>query len=271
MNEGPLDLLVLVPVHRNAETLPELVRRLRAQPAVQAPGTAVVLVDDASPDHSWSVIEELAAAHDGVGGLLLRPNVGPAAALTAAARTLPAARVVCTIDADLELRPEDLPAVLAPLDQHDLVAGRRAANARRAGRRVASALVRPAIRAITGLPISDPGNGYTAMRGEVLRRATADGPPPALWRPRLWRAAEDPTEVDVGWDPSGPSGFRFGRLVRMLAELVVAERLPDTSLGRRQARRRSAVAVPGVVDRCGVVVEPPAPPRTAEGGPTAAD
>ena len=53
---------VVVPVYRNAASLPELARRMAEALAADYPRFELLLVDDGSPDGSWSVIEQLALA-----------------------------------------------------------------------------------------------------------------------------------------------------------------------------------------------------------------
>jgi glycosyltransferase involved in cell wall biosynthesis len=237
-------LLVVVPVHDNATTLEPLAGRLRRQLGQVEVEGEVLFVDDGSTDRSWEQIEKLAAADPSVSGVRLRTAVGPAPAICYAASHRGGYDLLCTIDADLELRPEDLPVLLAAVAEgHDFVGGRRPARARAFWRRMASAVVRPAIRLASGLPIRDPGCGYTVMRPEVLRVVAEQtgGVPPQLWRPALWRAASAPTEVEVAWVRAHRgSGFAFRRLLRILSETLVPEVAPRSRWARSLAERRAA-------------------------------
>jgi glycosyltransferase involved in cell wall biosynthesis len=67
---------VVVPVYRSAETLPELARRLIAAVEPLSDAYEIILVEDCSPDASWSVVEGLATQHPTIRGIRLSRNYG---------------------------------------------------------------------------------------------------------------------------------------------------------------------------------------------------
>ena len=114
---------VVIPVYRSSASLPELVRRLEPVLRELFPDFEVILVNDGSPDESWTVVRELAARHSFVRGINLARNYGQHSALLCG---ILEARgdVVVTMDDDLQHRPEDLPTLLAALtDEVDVVYG----------------------------------------------------------------------------------------------------------------------------------------------------
>jgi glycosyltransferase involved in cell wall biosynthesis len=83
----------------------------------------LIFVDDGSTDGSWTHVGELARQDPHVRGIRFRRNFGKAAALSAGVK---AARgdIVCTLDADLQDDPAEIPRLLAMLDQgYDVVSG----------------------------------------------------------------------------------------------------------------------------------------------------
>ena len=54
-----MQLSIVVPVYRSAECLPELARRVQAALDGRFQQYELILVNDASPDDSWSVIASL--------------------------------------------------------------------------------------------------------------------------------------------------------------------------------------------------------------------
>src|SRR5438045_1230921 len=116
-------LSVVVPVYRSRETLPELHRRLDAVLRQIADRFEIVFVEDCGGDDSWEVIQGLAERHPEVKGLRLGRNFGQHNALLCGVR---AARneVVVTLDDDLQNPPDEIPLLLAKLDQgYDVVYG----------------------------------------------------------------------------------------------------------------------------------------------------
>src|SRR5579863_7088199 len=105
----------VVPVYNAEGTLSTLVDRLII---ALNPGRSLgelILVNDGSRDGSWEVIEDLAARHSWIRGFNLMRNYGQHNALLCGIR---AARygVTVTIDDDLQTPPEEIPRLLAELE-----------------------------------------------------------------------------------------------------------------------------------------------------------
>jgi dolichol-phosphate mannosyltransferase len=113
-------LSVVVPVHNEEQTLPELHRRLAAALAPLG-DHEIVLVDDGSRDASWEVMTALADADPHVRLVRLSRNFGHQAALCAGLDTA-AGDAVVTMDADLQDPPEVIPELVARwIDGYDVV------------------------------------------------------------------------------------------------------------------------------------------------------
>src|SRR4051812_36738519 len=78
---------VVIPCYRSEQTLPMLVTRLREVLAPLTEAYEVVLVDDGSPDATWSVARALAAEHPEVRAMRLSRNYGQHNALLAGIAT----------------------------------------------------------------------------------------------------------------------------------------------------------------------------------------
>ncbi len=120
-------LSVVVPVYGCVDSLPELVQRV-VSAVVEADWVAeVVLVDDCSPDDSWSTIESLVSSWSDVVGVRLSRNFGQHAAITAGLATCKGQKVV-VMDCDLQDPPELIPEMLGLAVEYDVVLGRRQGN-----------------------------------------------------------------------------------------------------------------------------------------------
>jgi hypothetical protein len=149
--------VAVIPAHNEAATVEDVVRRASRHVDV------VLLVDDGSRD-------DTAARAEAAGARVLRlsPNRGKGGALVAglqAAQSLGAARVV-TLDADGEHDPDEIPALLAPLDAHDVVLGWREVY-RSGARRWLNGLALFWFRALDP-SIRDTICGFRAFRAEAL-------------------------------------------------------------------------------------------------------
>ncbi|MCX6067362.1 MAG: glycosyltransferase family 2 protein [Chloroflexi bacterium] len=118
-----MNLSVVIPVYNGQDTIIELVERLgNVLPGI-SDSYETVLVCDGSPDHSWQVIEQLAARYPWVRGIELMRNYGQHNALLCGVR---AARyeIIVTLDDDLQHPPEEIPVLLARLEEgFDVVFG----------------------------------------------------------------------------------------------------------------------------------------------------
>ena len=107
---------VVVPVYRSAPLLPALAERLkRALEAEQRPWE-IVMVDDASPDDSYAVMQKLRAADPRVRIVQLARNHGQQHA-TLCGLNYALGEEVVTIDDDLQNPPEEIGALLERLRQ----------------------------------------------------------------------------------------------------------------------------------------------------------
>jgi dolichol-phosphate mannosyltransferase len=114
--DGSSSVSVVVPVYRNEASLEELVTRLVGTLSGMGRRFEIVLIDDGSPDRSWEKIRALSSDHPEVVGLRLSRNFGQHPAIAAG---IERARgdVTVLMDADLQDEPEQLPVLLAKLDE----------------------------------------------------------------------------------------------------------------------------------------------------------
>lgn len=165
-------VLVLVPTYNERDNLPGIVARVRAV----VPGADLLVLDDASPDGTGEVADELAARDPAVHVLHRDAKHGLGAAYLAgfAWGTDRGYDALVEMDADGSHQPEQLPALLAALDGADLVLGSRwvPGGAVVNWPRRREALSRGAsiyTRLLLGVPIGDVTGGFRAYRASTLR------------------------------------------------------------------------------------------------------
>lgn len=162
-------LSVVVPVHDERDSLDALHRELDAVLSGLGDPAEMVWVDDGSRDGSLERMREIAAGDPRVRVVALDRNHGQTAALDAGFR---AARgeVIVTLDADLQNDPADIPALLAALDDADVVNGVRRGRRDTWMRRVASRIGNGFRNRVTGESVTDVGCSLRVMRADPLRR-----------------------------------------------------------------------------------------------------
>ena len=215
MDASAPSLSVVIPVFRSAATLPELLRRLEPVLAAAAARFEILLVDDASPDESWSTIEKLAAQHRAVRGLSLGRNYGQHAAVLAGVLEA-RGDIVVTLDDDLQHPPEEIPKLLAKLAEgFDVVYGSPLEEQHGFLRDVASRVTKLALQTAMGAGVARDVSAFRAFRTR-LREAFRDYRSPHVSIDVLltWGTARF-AAVPVRHDPrrAGTSSYTFGKLV----------------------------------------------------------
>lgn len=116
-------LSIVSPVYKAENILEELILRIKS--SISEIEFEVILVDDGSPDNSWSKIEELASFHPEIRGIKLSRNFGQHYAITAGLDAAQGEWIV-VMDCDLQDRPEEIPCFLEKANQgYDVVLGKR--------------------------------------------------------------------------------------------------------------------------------------------------
>ncbi len=169
-------VLVAVPTYNERESLPGALARL----AEHVPEVDVLVVDDGSPDGTADLAEQLSAqdSRDRTAIHVLRRSakqgLGPAYVAAFRWGLERGYDVVVEMDADGSHRAQDLPALLARVDEADLVIGSRWVPGGTVvnwplSREVLSRGANLYTRLAIGLPVKDATAGFRAYRAELLR------------------------------------------------------------------------------------------------------
>jgi undecaprenyl-phosphate 4-deoxy-4-formamido-L-arabinose transferase len=166
-------LSIVVPVYNSEAILRPLVERLARVLARVAPEHELVLVNDGSRDGSWSVVRELARHHPWIRGIDMMRNYGQHNALLCGIRAARHA-IIVTMDDDLQHPPEEIPKLLARLDEgFDVVYGTPDNEAHGLVRDLASRITKLALQKSMGAETARKVSAFRAFRSEI-RAAFAD-------------------------------------------------------------------------------------------------
>jgi glycosyltransferase involved in cell wall biosynthesis len=218
-----LQLSIVIPLFNEESTVEELYRRLTAVLAAFGRTYEIIFVDDGSLDATYLSLFSIAAADASVRLVKLARNYGQTAAL-AAGFDRARGDVIVAMDGDLQHLPEDLPRLLAKLDEgFDIVSGwreRRVDNywTRRLPSRIANWL----IARFSGVDLHDFGTTFKAYRAPVLKQIGLYGELhrfiPALASALGARIAEVPiTNVQRA---GSKSHYGLSRTWRVMADLI---------------------------------------------------
>jgi undecaprenyl-phosphate 4-deoxy-4-formamido-L-arabinose transferase len=223
LSKPPLSLSIVIPVYNEEAALPALFARL--YPVLDDLGIPyeIVFIDDGSRDRSVSVLRAQHTARPAeTRVVILQRNFGQHAAIMAGFERAEGNAII-TLDADLQNPPEEIPKLLAKIDEgYDVVGGVRKNRRDSWPRRAASALVNRATVVITRMRLTDFGCMLRAYsRGvvdEINRCDEASTFIPALGQ----SFARRPVEIDVAHAPRtrGESAYSFYRLIRLNFDLM---------------------------------------------------
>src|SRR5438552_18682283 len=170
-----MNVLVVTPTYNERENLP-----LLAAGVLKHDGFRLLVVDDASPDGTGAIADQLAIQHPGRVEVLHR--TGPRGlgrsyvdGLVHAVKQ-GTADFICQMDSDLSHDPEYLPSLVDASASNDLVIGSRYMNGGVSvvnwpiHRILLSAFGNRYIRLVTNLAASDCTSGYRCWRREALAR-----------------------------------------------------------------------------------------------------
>jgi glycosyltransferase involved in cell wall biosynthesis len=218
-----LQLSIVVPLFNEAATIAELHRRLNEVLLLLGTSAEIVYVDDGSTDGTRGALEALAVRDERVVFVPLARNYGQTAALAAGFDAAEGA-VIVAMDGDLQHAPEEIPKLLAKLDEgYDVVSGWREQRVDNLWtRRVPSKIANWLMAQISGVSLHDFGTTFKAYRGPVIKSIRLYGdmhrfiPALASWGGA--RIAEVPIANIPR--PQNQSHYGLSRTWRVMADLI---------------------------------------------------
>src|SRR6516225_1028454 len=163
-------LSIVIPVHNEEHSILPLYDRLtRVLVELRRP-YEILFVDDASTDRSFELLANLVQTDPHLKVLRLRRNFGQTAALAAGFHEA-RGKVVIAMDGDLQHAPEDIPALLAKIDEgFDIASGWRKERVDNAiTRKIPSRIANWLMSKASGVDLRDFGTTFKAYRAEVLK------------------------------------------------------------------------------------------------------
>jgi len=217
------DLSVVIPVFNEEEVLPALFSRL--YPALDRLGLKyeVILVDDGSRDRSAALLRQQFELRPDVTRIVLfSRNCGQHLAIMAGFERCHGERIV-TLDADLQNPPEEIPKLLAKMDEgHDYVGGVRTQRRDPWFRRNASRLINFLRERTTRIHMTDQGCMLRAYSRQIVNAINACSEVNTFVPALAYTFARNPAEVEVEHSARamGATKYSFYGLLRLNFDLV---------------------------------------------------
>jgi undecaprenyl-phosphate 4-deoxy-4-formamido-L-arabinose transferase len=166
-------LSIVVPVYNSQDSLPILLERLGALLPTLVPRFEVILVNDGSRDLSGAVIDRECATREWLVGVHLLRNFGQHNALLCGIRQARYETIV-TMDDDLQNPPEEIPRLLAKIEEgYDVVYGYPKRESHGFLRDFASRITKLTLKAAMGVSVAERVSSFRAFRSRI-RSAFAD-------------------------------------------------------------------------------------------------
>ena len=219
----PIDLSLVIPVYNEVESLPRLIEEIQAALDPTDYHYEVLLIDDGSTDGSTKLLNELADAHSNLVIISFRRNYGQTAAF-AAGFDHAHGRFICTLDADLQNPPADIPTLISKLEEgYDVVNGWR--ENRQDGfllRLLPSKIANWLIASATGVKLRDRGCSLRAFRSEVVKQIKLYGEMHRFIPEMVNNAGFEMAEVSVSHRgrAAGTSKYGISRTFRVIVDLI---------------------------------------------------
>lgn len=223
---GIIKTSIIIPVYNEAENIVELHKQIiRLAPLLDGQ-SEIIFIDDGSTDNSAAIIAQLCDSplvNMTFRLISLRGNQGKTAALRAGFQ-MAEGRYICTMDADLQDDPAELPRLLAGLEQFDMVAAYRVNRYQNdpLAKTLPSKLYNWTVRTMTGVELHDFNCGMKAYRYTALKGLRLYGELHRFIPVLVAQQGHTITEIAVNHRPryAGVSKFGHSRLLRGLLDFV---------------------------------------------------
>jgi len=216
-------LSIVIPIHNEEPSILPLYDRLIRVLDPLRRDFEIIFVDDASYDKSFELLANLVETDGRLKVIRLRRNFGQTAALSAGFDEAQG-QIIISMDGDLQHAPEDIPALLAKIQEgYDIASGWRKVRVDNAvTRKFPSRIANWLMSKASGLDLHDFGTTFKAYRREVLRDVNLYGELhrfiPALASLYGARVAEVPIQnVPRG---NGASHYGLSRTFRVLFDIL---------------------------------------------------
>ncbi len=160
---------ITIPIYNEHEAITPLFTKIREVMDRLGKPYEVIFVNDGSQDGSAEVLNQVAAVHSQVKVIHFRRNFGQTAAMMAGF-DYASGEVIIPMDGDYQNDPEDIPRMLAKLDEgYDVCSGwRRDRQDNAIQRNIPSMMANKLISFISGVRLHDFGCSLKAYRRDVI-------------------------------------------------------------------------------------------------------
>ncbi len=224
VNEETPHLSVVIPVFNEEKNIPDLMDRLSRVLRGLGKPFEVIFVDDGSRDSSLELLKKIQEEMKEVSVIAFNRNYGQHAAIFAGFEQT-SGEIVITLDADLQNPPEEIPKLVAKMEEgYDVVATIRENRQDSFFRKMASHMINRITARVTGVYLKDYGCMLRAYSRTVVKSMCASKEI-STFIPALANSyAKDIAEIQVKHAPrqGGESKYSLLRLIALEFDLLTS-------------------------------------------------
>lgn len=221
-----LQISIVVPFYNEEDNIEELYEQLTRVLKGLGVSYELIFIDDGSTDRSHDILIKVFESDKTVKVIRLRKNFGQTAALQAGFDHAKG-EVIITMDGDLQHDPEDIPKLLAPLEQgFDIVSGwRKERKDNFLLRRFPSWVANRIMRFLSGVKIHDFGTTFKVYKHDVLKGIRLYGELHRFIPALISRTGVKITEVPIKnvVRQKGKSNYGLSRIRKVLFDLMTVK------------------------------------------------
>jgi glycosyltransferase involved in cell wall biosynthesis len=216
-----MNLSIIVPVYQGENLIESLVAQLSQTLPTFTNKYEIILINDGSSDKSWPLIQSLVNRYKWVTGICMMRNYGQHNATLCGVR-LARYEVIVTMDQDLQHPPEEIPRLMAKLEEgYDVVYGSPQKLPQGFWRNLMTAIIKWILAKVIGLPSVRNVSAFRAFRTN-LRDAFANFQNPSLILDVLlsWGTTRF-TSVEVNIAQAERTNYSFKMLARAATLILI--------------------------------------------------
>ena len=221
-----LQISIVVPFYNEEDNIEELYGQLTRVLKGLGVSYELIFINDGSTDRSQNILLKVFESDKTVKVIRLRKNFGQTAALQAGFDNA-RGEVIITMDGDLQHDPEDIPKLLAPLEQgFDIVSGwRKERKDHFLLRRFPSWVANRIMRLLSGVKIHDFGTTFKAYKHDVLKGIRLYGELHRFIPALISRTGVKITEIPIKnvVRQRGKSNYGLSRIRKVLFDLMTVK------------------------------------------------
>ena len=161
---------IIIPLFNEQDSLNELAKWISEVCNENKLVYEIIFIDDGSTDNSWNVIKSLKDQDQNIKAISLRRNYGKSAALNVGFQASQA-KVIITMDADLQDSPNEIPSLYKMVveDDFDIVSGWKKDRKDPISKTIPTKLYNAVTRKVSGIKLHDMNCGLKAYKFEVVK------------------------------------------------------------------------------------------------------